>query len=108
MDSIIQFLNSFASLIGSFFTWLADTLVSIIWGALYLIYDGFLTLIVAIVSAIDLSTLVTQTMASWGLLPDQLVYLINQVGVPQGLAILGYAYLIRMGLNLIPSVITRV
>jgi uncharacterized membrane protein YeiH len=46
--------------------------------------------------------------ATWSHLPTQLIWLINAVGLPQCFAILGAAYLIRLTLNLIPSVFTRV
>lgn len=108
MDALISFVNSFVEILKSAFLWVADALVSIIWGILYIIFDGFLTLIAGIIGAIDISTLVSQASVSWGLLPGPLVYLINQTGIPQGLAILGYSYVIRFTLNLIPSSITRI
>jgi len=37
-----------------------------------------------------------------------LIWLINAVGLPQCFALLGAAYLIRLTLNLIPGVFTRV
>lgn len=85
-----------------------DLFANIIWGLLYLIQEGFLTLIEAIVGAIDVGSHVTSIAAQWGVLPDVMVYLINAVGIPQALSVIGWAYGIRFILNLIPATFTRV
>jgi len=88
--------------------WVLDSIVTVLWSVLYFIYDGFLTMLTAVVAAIDVSTLITDMAAQWGLLPDVMVFLVNQCGLPQMIAIIVYAYGIRMALNLIPSVVTRI
>ena len=45
--------------------------------------------------------------ANWANLPDQAIWLITALGLPQCIAMLGAAYLVRLGLNLIPSWATR-
>ncbi|MGD9950068.1 MAG: DUF2523 family protein [Desulfobulbus sp.] len=74
----------------------------------FTIFDGLLTVIETTLAAINLSAVVFNYAAAWSHLPDQLIWLINAIGLPQCFAILGAAYLIRLTLNLIPSVFTRV
>ena len=100
--------NGLASLLKAGFGWVATVLNYIISGFLYTVLSGIFTIITALVDAIDMSTVITTSFANWGLLPSQLVYLINALGIPQGLAMVTYAYIIRLGLNLIPAVFTRV
>lgn len=105
---IMNFLNSFFSIFVNFFTWLATSITTIIWGALYIVVDGLLTVVVGIVGLIDVSTLITSLASNWGLLPGPIIWFINQSGLPQAMAIVGYAYLIRMTMNLIPATFTRI
>ncbi len=100
--------NGLASLLKAGFGWVATVLNYIISGFLYTVLSGIFTIITSLINAIDLSTVITTSFANWGLLPTQLVYLINALGIPQGLAMVTYAYIIRLGLNLIPAVFTRV
>jgi uncharacterized membrane protein YphA (DoxX/SURF4 family) len=105
---IADFFNDVGGILTSFLTWVLTGIAEIVSGVLYVIFDGFFTVCLAVINAIDFSTVITENFAQWDLLPDQLVYLINAVGLPQGLTILGSAYVIRMTLNLIPGAITRV
>jgi hypothetical protein len=105
---ISNFLNDIAGILTSFFTWLMNAITEVVSGVFYVIFDGFFTVVLALISAIDFSTVITTNFANWGILPDQLVYLINAVGVPQGLSMVGAAYVIRLTLNLIPGTISRV
>lgn len=107
-NPIMSFCNAVVSILASGLTWLINGFVKVIWGVLYVIVDGLLTVISGFVSMIDLSTVFTKLTSSWGLLPDQIVWAITQSGLAQCLAIIGYAYLIRMLLNLIPGVFTRI
>jgi len=74
----------------------------------FIIFDGLLTIIETFFAALDFSSVVFNYSASWANLPDQLVWLINAVGLPQCLTLLGAAYMIRLSLNIIPSWATRV
>jgi hypothetical protein len=76
-------------------------------GILYVVVDGLLTVVTGFVSLIDLSTIISSLTSSWGLLPPQIVWIISHSGLEQCLAIIGYAYLARMLLNLIPATDTR-
>jgi hypothetical protein len=59
------------------------------------------------VSALDLSALAFNTFSEWTNLPTQAIYIINQLALPQCVSIILGAIAIRMALNLIPSVFTR-
>jgi hypothetical protein len=108
LSPIMSFINGFVALLNSFFTWIADAITAVVWGSLYIIMDGLLTVIVGIIGLIDVSTIVSSLASSWGLIPAQLAWFINECGVPQAVALIAYAYGIRMLLNLIPATFTRV
>jgi hypothetical protein len=108
LSPIMSFLNSFISIINSFVLWIANALTAILWGSLYIIMDGLLTVIVGIVGLIDVSTIVTSLASSWGIVPPVVIWFINQCGFPQAVALIAYAYGIRMLLNLIPAEFTRI
>ena len=105
---IIEWLRGFWGLLESAFRWVLDGLIFLLKFLFFTILDGLFTVIETILLAIDLSAVVFNYAAAWSNLPPQLVWLINAVGLPQCLTILGAAYLIRLTLNLIPSVFTRV
>ncbi|MBU0673270.1 MAG: DUF2523 domain-containing protein [Proteobacteria bacterium] len=74
----------------------------------FMIFDGFLFTVTTLISALDLSSLAFTEIASWADLPPQLIYLINQLGLPQCAGILAGAITIRMILNIIPAAVTRI
>jgi hypothetical protein len=105
---IINWLSSVWHWIETGFNWILDGFILVIQFAFFTIFDGLLTVIETFFAAIDLSAVVFNYAAAWSSMPDQLVWLISAVGLPQCMTILGAAYLIRLTLNLIPSVFTRV
>lgn len=105
---IMDALNALVNIILSGLAWVVNAFVELIWGILYVVVDGLLTVVSGFVSLIDLSTVIAHLTSSWGLLPPQIIWIIDHTGLAQALAILGYAYLARMLLNLIPSTFTRV
>jgi len=105
---IMDALNAVVHFLGSGLQWLMSGFVDLIWGVLYIVISGLLTVVSGFVSLIDLSTIITSLSSSWGLLPTQICWVIAHSGLSQCLAIIGYAYLIRMTLNLIPGAFTRV
>lgn len=105
---IMDALNALGGLLASALLWLLNGFVELIWGVLYVVVDGLLTVVSGFVSLIDLTTVITNISANWGLLPPQIVWIISHTGLAQCLGIIGYAYLARMLLNLIPSTFTRV
>lgn len=104
---IMDALNGLVNIINTGLKWVLDSFVELIWGILYVVVDGLLTVVTGFVSLIDLSTIISSLTSSWGLLPPQIVWIISHSGLEQCLAIIGYAYLARMLLNLIPATFTR-
>ena len=90
------------------FTWILDGFIELLQFVVFTILDGLLSVVETALAAVDLSSVLFNYAAAWSHLPTQLIWLINAVGLPQCFSILGAAYLIRLTLNLIPSVFTRV
>lgn len=105
---IMDALNAVVHFLGSGLQWLMSGFVDLLWGVLYIVVSGLLTVVSGFVSLIDLSTIITSLSSSWGLLPTQINWIIANSGLAQCLAIIGYAYLARMLINLIPATFTRV
>lgn len=74
----------------------------------YTVYDGFLTVISAFMNAIDLSSTAFNIAAQYSHMPTQLIWLINQVNLPQATAYIVLGITIRMTLNVIPAAFTRI
>ena len=107
-ETLHSWLSSFWEMLLTGFTWILDSLLLALQFVFFSIIDGFFTVIETFFATLDLSALAFNYAAQWSSLPTQLVWLINGVGLPQGLTMLGGAYLLRLILNLIPSVFTRV
>ena len=73
-----------------------------------LLLDGLLTVVLGLLSALDLGTLVTHASTVWGVLDPNVAWMINATGISEGLTIIGAAFLILFTLNLIPAEFTRV
>lgn len=105
---IISWLRTFWHWVETGFSWILDGFILLFQFIFFTIFDGLLTVIETALAGIDLSSVLFNYAAAWSHLPTQLVWLINAIGLPQCFTILGAAYLIRLTLNLIPSVFTRV
>ena len=105
---IIDWLSSVWGFVEKGFTWILDGFILLLQFVAYTILDGLFLVVETALAAIDVSAIVFNYAASWSALPTQLVWLINAVGLPQCVAILGAAYLIRLTLNVIPASLTRV
>ena len=105
---IIEWLSSFWSWVEKGFKWILDGLILLLQFVVFTIFDGLFLVVETVLAAIDLSSVIFNYAASWSSMPDQLVYLINAVGLPTCLGMLGSAYIIRLTINLIPSWATRV
>jgi len=105
---IIGWLRTFWEWVETGFTWILDGFIELLQFVVFTILDGLLSVVETALAAVDLSSVLFNYAAAWSHLPTQLIWLINAVGLPQCLTILGAAYLIRLTLNLIPSVFTRV
>jgi hypothetical protein len=107
-QTVVNWLTNFFAWMEQAFLWVLDGLAVILQFVVFTILDGLFLVVESIIAAIDLSAVVFNYAAAWSHLPDQLIWLINALGLPQCFTILGSAYLIRLLLNLIPSVFTRV
>lgn len=108
MTGIMNFINGFFTALQTILSWMLDGLAYVLKTVIYFVFDGLLTVVSGIISAVDISNVLVSAASTWNAMPPQLLYVIHQIGIPQGLTILGYAYLIRMGLNLIPAALTRI
>lgn len=112
MDTVLSIITgAFASLfafLGTILSWSLDGLKWILGKALYYPFDGLLTCISALFTAIDLSTFVASYAMNWAGLPPQMIWFVNAVAFPQGMTILCAAITIRLALNLIPAAFTRI
>lgn len=104
MDS---FINSFFSTLQNLLTWVLDGVLYVFKAGFWFILDGVLTAITVFFSLLDVGSHITSIAGYFGLLPTQMIYLIQAIGLPLGLSILLWGMLIRMVINLIPSWITR-
>ena len=105
---IIDWLRTVWKWVETGFTWILDGFIELLQFVVFTVLDGLLSVVETALAAVDLSSVLFNYAAAWSHLPTQLIWLINAVGLPQCLAILGAAYLVRLTLNLIPSVFTRV
>ena len=115
MQWLKDFINDFWDSVRIFFVFLLDgilSLLNVIFTALtnffYTVFDGFLVVVYGIFSALDFSALVFNTAASWGSMPPQLIWFINEIALPQCFTMVTAAVGIRMLLNLIPAAFTRI
>lgn len=108
MQWLKDFINKFFGLLMDGFLWLAEAVGEVIKFVAFTIYDGFLTVLYAFASAVDLSAVAFNIAAGYAGLPPQLIWIINQVNFPQFCAYIGGAILIRMLINLLPAAVTRV
>lgn len=115
METIINSLNAIYAWFANFWQlikdtckWILDGLILLLQFVFFTIFDGLLTVIESIITCFDLSSLAFNYAANWANLPDQAVWLITALGLPQCITMLGAAYLVRLTLNLIPASLTRV
>ena len=108
MSAIIAFIDSFFSSLQGVGVWLLNGLLYVLKAAIYFPFDAILSVISAALTAVDVSSILVSASAAWAGMPSQLIWVINAIGIPQGLSILASAYLIRMALNLIPAAFTRI
>ncbi len=70
--------------------------------------DGLLTVVLGILSTLDVGNLAVKAAGAWGGLDPRVAYMINATGVSEGLTLIGVSFLIRFTLNLIPAEFTRI
>lgn len=108
IDLIIKWVREFWETVNAIAHWCLDGFILLLQFVFYSIFDGLLLIIEGFFSMLDLSSIAMNYSATWTSLPPQSVWLMNQIGLPQGLSLLAGAFIIRLLLNLIPSWGTRV
>ena len=108
MSKIINFFKDIPQFVWDVLGYMFGGLIKTISFVFYVIYDGFLIVTYAFIDAMDFSAVMFNTAAQYSNMPPQLIWLINQVALPQALTYIAAALVIRVSLNLIPGVFTRV
>lgn len=105
---LLSFVNQFWDVIVQVVTWLVHGILYTIKAGLWFAFDGLLTAFSTIINAISLGNLATSLAGSWGLLPGQVLFLLNACHISDGLSLIAVAIAVRMALNLIPAAFTRI
>ncbi len=108
MQWLKDFIGGFFGYLFDGFKWLAEAVGEVISWLLYTIYDGLLTVVFLFADTVDLSEVAFNMAAQYAGLPTQLIWLVNQVDLPQSLTYVAGAIVIRMILNVIPAAVTRI
>lgn len=108
MNWIQQYLLDLPRVIFNTIKWLLEFLIYFGKYIIYTVYDGFLLVITTFINAIDFSSTAFNIAAQYSSLPTQLIWLINQVNLPQAMAYIVLGITIRMTLNVIPAAFTRI
>lgn len=108
MGFILNFLNSFWQYFKDLCVWLLQALGVVFAEIFKSLFAGLLAVVSGAINALDVGTILTQVSTSWGLLDPKIAWFMVNLGVSQGLGILGLAFGIRFLLNLIPAAFTRV
>jgi hypothetical protein len=107
METLINFVKSFPDFIWGVIKFALGSWFYIPKLLFFMTFDGFCFVVTTFISGLDLSALAFNNFAEWINLPTQAIYIINQFALPQCVSIIIGAILIRMAINLIPSVFTR-
>lgn len=108
MQWLKDFVNGFFGYLWDGFLWLVEALGNAFSYLAYTIYDGLLTVLYAFANAVDFSAVMFNMSAQYAGLPDQLIWLINAVNIPQSVTYIVTGIIIRMILNLLPAAVTRI
>ncbi|MEH0021001.1 MAG: DUF2523 family protein [Desulfobacter sp.] len=109
IHKIIDFCVNFFEMIIDVFKWVLSGILYLLAELFYLLIDLFFTTIETIIDTIDYAQVTAlQGFANWGLLPDQIVYILYKINFAQCLTMLAAALLIRLTLNIIPAAFTRI
>lgn len=107
IKAIVFFLTNFYDYVVNSITIFVDKIVASFVTFGNWIFDSIFGLAESVINSIDLSAITSSMSTGFGLLPPQVNYILHQIGFTTGFAILSTAFVIRMGINLIPSWATR-
>jgi hypothetical protein len=108
MQWLKDFINSCWVSLQEVLSWMLDGIITLIKYIFFFIFDGFLTVIETLLTAIDFSSILFTSTAQWSSMPTQLIWLINHLALPQGLSFIASALVIRKLLDLFLGYFTDV
>jgi hypothetical protein len=108
MQFIADFFNSFWMYLKAAFVWVLHAQGYILGEVAKCLFSGLLVVVSGTINALDVGTILTKISSAWGLLDPRIAWFMVNLGISQGLGILGLAFGIRFLLNLIPAAFTRV
>lgn len=108
ISGILEFCNSFVSMIYALGKWCLDGGLEVFKMGLYWLFDGFYSVVSGVLASLNFGNLLVSLTSGFDLLPSQVVYVIDQCGIGSCITMICSAILIRVCLNIIPSIITRV
>lgn len=107
LDYFSDFLANLVSALATPFLWMIKGMVFSLGWLIYMIYDGMLNCAESVIYWADVTGHGFDFLAEFAGLPEPLIYLLNQVGFPSGLLILGVSWVTRKLIDLLPSWLTR-
>ncbi len=108
LDKIHSFLDQFFNQVKDLADWFIAQVIYLLGKMLYTIYSIFLLLVESIVNGISFVGSTAIDFAQWANLPPEVIWMMHQIGLPQCLSMIAAAIMIRVTLNLIPGVLTRI
>ena len=107
-ESVSRFIVNFYNTMRNFLIGLMDYLTQLFHSLWQWVVDQIFTFAAFCINLVTFDASLFDTTLSWGGVPDQAIYVLNQCGIGHCLAMLVAAIGIRVTLNLIPSWATRV
>lgn len=108
----MQFLyNAVSWLLGGIWMviqWGADAFFLIVKGVIWLTVSGLLQAVQVLFDSFSYSSVAFQWAAGYSAIPPQAIYIMVRIGFPEMLTILAAAYALRLALNIVPGIATRV
>jgi len=112
MDIVGWFSESFFPLLSNIlympFKYILDGIILIFGTIINITLQGFFDILLALISVIDISSVVQNFILQMTGMPPQMIYLINAANLPTAITCILSAYGIRFLLNLIPAAFTRI
>ena len=108
MQWLKDFINGFFGFMWDLIKVVFEALFDFIGLFFYFFFDGFLSFFQTMLAGVNLGALGFNVFASWSNMPPQLIYLVNQLGLPQGVTIIAGAIAVRKVIDLLPAAVTRV
>lgn len=106
--NVLNFLSGIKDYIWQLLTYALEAIIWFNLEFIRILFLGLESVVTGIITGLDFSGFLASSALDWSGVPPALTYVVVQVGIPQGLAILASAMVLRLTLNLIPAEFTRV